>query len=204
MNTKNIKQNFPIVFTNKQGDNIYNPNFKQHFNNLKPVNYIDLAQKIAKNKPWIFCKTYLEKEKNIFIDILENGALSCASFVSNVLYHFQLINDPSLTVNSTITKIKNNKRREVAFNEKINNIKEIPNWTILIRANQKKDIKNDFFISDLHIGFYLWKNKAISNIIINKEKKTKGIAIHNAIRNVPKLDHYDKIEIIKYFIPPNL
>jgi ribosomal protein L30E len=134
-------------------------------------------------------------------DLMQDWALSCASFISNVLFYYKQISSPSATVTSTIKKLENGPRKNILYKESLKTINDIPRWAILIRANKKKGERQEFFVADYHLWFYLGNNKAISNVVTDKEHKIKSIAIHDAIRTAPKFDHYDKIEIVSYFIP---
>lgn len=91
---------------------------------------------------------YFVIKNNKKIDILDNGKLSCAKFVSEVLLKFKLIKQAHVNVLSAVGDMKNS------------------GW-------KKKDV-NDLEIGDVivwkknksghyHIGFYMGGNRAISN-----------------------------------------
>ncbi len=199
-----LQKEFPIIHTNTKWQKIYNPNYEQYFHNHNPQNYLDLAQKLAQEHSQIFRHIYLEEEKWRYKDILENGNLSCAVFVSQVLFYFKLINTPNANVSSLEKNLLHHGRKKVDFNEHKDMLSKIPLWSILVRANQKRNLLSssnpkDFFISDYHIWFYNGNGKAISNVVYQNWNQQKAIAQHDAIRNAPKHDHYDKIEIIRYY-----
>ena len=83
-------------------------------------------------------------------DILEDGALSCAAYVSSILYLFKLIADTHATVKGTVADLvksgwtKTKKPREGA-----------------VLVWEAKEFGNSG--AHKHIGFYIGKNKAISN-----------------------------------------
>ncbi|NOZ45053.1 MAG: hypothetical protein GXP45_08160 [bacterium] len=194
-------KDYPIVKHNKQGDKIYNPDFVQYFQQFHARNYLELAQKLAEQKTNIFRHIYKENKQSNPIqyqDILQDGSLSCAVFVSNLLFYFQKISDTSASVASLETLLPKNGWKKVDFDENKDMISSIPKGAILIRANYKKN-KKDFFIADYHIGFYIGNSKAISNVLSKDGEIHKTIAIHNAIRDAPKHDHYSKIQIVRYY-----
>ena len=84
------------------------------------------------------------------IDITENGNLSCAIFVSSILVLFKLIKDVHATVNGTVRDLKESSWVE---------IKKPKIGCILVWV--EKDFGNGRLHK--HIGFYIGKEKAISN-----------------------------------------
>lgn len=91
-------------------------------------------------------------------DILKNGDLSCAFYVSIILKILGLINTIHTTVNSTIKDLENSSWYKI----------DKPRFGAVILWDYKKRGKN------LHLGFYLNKNKAVSN-----SSKFKSPQIHN-------------------------
>lgn len=83
-------------------------------------------------------------------DIMRNGELSCAFYVSSVLYLFKFIKEVHGTVDSTVENLKKSGWR------KINHPKV---GSILVYE------KMDFGDGDIHkhIGFFVGDNKAVSN-----------------------------------------
>jgi hypothetical protein len=124
---------------------------------------------ISKIEP-ILLETYLATVKNsigsnlfrnLFViingdkkDITENGNLSCAVFVSSILYLFKLIGDRHAMVSSTIRDLKESGWSEIA---------EPREGCILVWEEK------DFGESGIHkhLGFYTGGGKAMSN---NPEK----------------------------------
>ncbi|MBD3282118.1 MAG: hypothetical protein GF387_00710 [Candidatus Portnoybacteria bacterium] len=99
----------------------------------------------------MFRSLYIEKdgEKN---DIADNGSFSCALFVSNVLFLWDLISSGHATVESTIEDMKKNGWKEVS----VDNIKigDVILWEEKLAEDNKKHYHN---------GFYIGDNQAISN-----------------------------------------
>lgn len=84
------------------------------------------------------------------LDILRNGELSCAYFVSAILYLFQFIKKPHTTVTSTVKDMEENGWV---------NIKEPKVGSVLVwEGIESKEGENH-----KHIGFYVGESKAISN-----------------------------------------
>lgn len=83
-------------------------------------------------------------------DITENGNLSCAFYVSSILYLFKLIKEIHATVNGTVRDLK-----ESGWVE----IKKPKNGCVLVW--EEKKFKNGN--SHKHIGFYIGNQIAISN-----------------------------------------
>jgi len=84
------------------------------------------------------------------IDILENGSLSCAFFVSSILKIFGLIKELHATVDGAVKDLKKSDWR-IINKPKIGSI-------LVWEAKKGKDKK-----LHKHIGFYIGSNKAISN-----------------------------------------
>lgn len=95
-------------------------------------------------------RDFFGKIKNKKINLTDEGRRSCALFVSSVLYHFNLIKSPHLTVDGTIKDM----RKSGWFETKK------PKKGSVILWEKKK--------GHHHIGFYLSNQKAISN---NRKKR---------------------------------
>lgn len=96
-----------------------------------------------------------KKFRKLFInnvDVLENGNLSCAFFVSSILKKFNLIDLPHCTVKTTIKKMKYFGWYKV----KLEKVKEGD----VIVWDKKRQGKTG---EHLHIGFYVGNKEAISN-----------------------------------------
>mgnify|MGYP000680999262 CR=1 FL=1 len=105
------------------------------------------------------------KKKNL----TQKGRLSCAFFVSSILYHFSLIKAPHLTVEGTLKDMKNSGWFEI----------KKPKKGCVILWEKKK--------GHFHLGFCLSSRKAISN------SRQKRVPILHSI------DFSGKRKIISFF-----
>jgi len=117
----------------------------------------------------LFRNLYI-KINNKKIDATKNGMLSCAFFVSSILFLFKFIKEIHATVDSTIRDLKQSGWREI----KKPTIGSILVWEEINFG------KNDFH---KHIGFYIGNNKAISN----DYKSGKPIKHHFTFNNKRKI-----------------
>lgn len=85
------------------------------------------------------------------MDIVKDGRLSCALFVSSILHRFKLIKAIHTTVGGTIKDIRDSRWQK---------IKKPKIGALLIWKPQ--EIKDRMYWRHDHIGFYVSKNKAIS------------------------------------------
>ena len=123
--------------------------------------------KIQKPKPKIILKdSYLQVIKNsvgskifrnLFFDIngkkkdiLGNGKLSCAFYVSSILYLFKLIEEPHTTVNGLVKDLVKS------------------GWKLFNKPKIGSILVWELYKGHYHIGFYIAKNKAISNNSVKK------------------------------------
>src|SRR3989344_997793 len=67
---------------------------------LKNKNYLTIIENSAKGENWMFRNLYFEIDGKE-VDVLEDGGLSCAMFVSSILYLNKLIGDIHTTVVGT-------------------------------------------------------------------------------------------------------
>ena len=128
----------------------------------------------------MFRKLYFNDHKKN-IDILEDGNLSCAFFVSSVLKIFDLIKKTHTTVNGTIKDMENCGWKNIK--------KPTPGCIIVWNNNMLKNKKDH-----KHIGIYLGQNKAISN---SSEKKTPQIKKYN-YQEIEKILWNKKINSLNY------
>lgn len=97
------------------------------------------------------------------LDVLEDGDLSCAMYVSSILYLSKLIDDLHTTVNGTIEDIEN-------FGwYKINTPKK---GALILWGFKKKDDGTQG--KHRHVGFYLDAETAVSN-----DSSTRVVAKHH-------------------------
>jgi len=108
----------------------------------------------------MFKNGYVEID-GVKTDVLKDGELSCAIFVSSILSIFNLIDEPHATVKSTVKKME-----EAGWQK----TEELKPGCVLVWGEV------DFGAGDLHshIGFYVGNNEAVSNNF-----KTKAIAKHH-------------------------
>lgn len=121
------------------------------------------------------------------IDVLENGNLSCAYFVSTILKHFDLIKKVHSTVKNTVKDAKKSGWK-ITAKPKIGNVLVYEEKYFPESGNQH-----------MHIGFYIGNKKAISTSskfktpIIHgwqkepssgKLRKVIEILWHNKLKNI--------------------
>jgi hypothetical protein len=94
----------------------------------------------------MFRNLYIVDEKGKKSDVLRNGDVACAYFVSSVLKIFSLITWPHVTCDSTIKDILENGWRKTK--------KLKPGYVLLWERNKR---------GRRHLGFYMGNNKAVSN-----------------------------------------
>ncbi len=128
----------------------------------------------------MFRHFYIKSARNKNVDVLKNGELSCTFYVSSVLKIFNLIGEVHCTVNSTVENLLNFGWKEIK--------KPIPGCVLVW---EEKSFGHDDFHK--HIGFYIGKNKAVSN-----DYKKKVPKIHswnfNKRRNVELILWNNKLQ----------
>lgn len=82
------------------------------------------------------------------VDYLKDGKLSCAVFVSSVLKHFDLIDDPHARVKVTVHNMR-------LFGWQKISLKEIEPGDVIVWEKNKS--------GHYHIGFYVGDEMAVSN-----------------------------------------
>ena len=83
-------------------------------------------------------------------DLVKNGNLSCAFFISTLLHFFKLINDPHLTVMGLLKDMEASNWRKVRQPK----IGDILIW---------EPVDFGSGINHAHVGIFIGQNKAISN-----------------------------------------
>lgn len=112
-------------------------------------NYLNIIKASVGSK--IFRQLYFKiNGKNV--DILRNGDLSCAFFVSSILKIFNLISESHATVVGTVKDMKKNGWYK---------IKKPRPGAVIVYLPQKTFPSGEIH---RHIGFYVGKNICISNI----------------------------------------
>lgn len=107
-------------------------------------NYLSMIENACGSEMWANAYGIINGKRQ---DILDNGSVSCAYFVSSILKIFDLIKTLHLTVQGTEKDLIILKWKQIPINSKI------PVGSVLIW--ERKD-------NHSHIGFYLGKEKAIS------------------------------------------
>lgn len=98
-------------------------------------------------------------------DIMKNGEVSCAFFVSSILRIFSLIDDFHATVKSTLADMERNGWQKVDAPE----VGDVLLWGP--RPNG---------IGNAHLGFYVGEDKAVSNNFITTQPEVGGApAVHH-------------------------
>lgn len=97
----------------------------------------------------LFRTLYAERDGEQ-VDILENGDVSCANFVSTVLHRFQLITLPHATVTGLIRRLELEQWIKVETPEP----GDVIIWEAIAQASEELH---------LHCGFYLGNEMAVSN-----------------------------------------
>lgn len=140
-----------------------------------------MIENAAKGENWMFRNFYFEvngREK----DILENGRLSCAVFVSAILYLFKLINDLHATVNSTEKDIKENGWYEIT---------DLKRGAIVMWEKKLGDDDNKIHG---HIGFYVGDNMAISNDSKGTGFPHRHHYTYNGTRKIEKIYWHSQLD----------
>ena len=125
----------------------------------------------------IFRNSYA-KINNKKTDILQNGNLSCAFFISSILVLFKLIKEIHGTVDETVRDLEQSGWQKITKPK----IGSVIVW-------EKIDFGNKDFHK--HIGFYIGNNKAISN-----SSKWKYPTIHRWTYGIKENRPVRKIEAI--------
>lgn len=115
----------------------------------------------------MFRNFFVLDEKNKKFDVLKNGQMSCAFFVSTVLKSFGLIRKPHFTVGRTVEDLLQSKAKKV----RISDLK--PGDVLVYESISGKSGNHN------HIGFYLGNNLAVSNsefkkMVVKHHYKFKG------------------------------
>lgn len=96
-----------------------------------------------------------DKYRNLYVnevDVLKNGRLSCAFFVSSILFKFKMIKKIHATVRNTIKGMKD-------MGWKKTSQEDIKIGDVIVWEKKKQHGGEGHF----HIGFYIGDKKAISN-----------------------------------------
>ncbi|OGN16836.1 MAG: hypothetical protein A3F98_01390 [Candidatus Yanofskybacteria bacterium RIFCSPLOWO2_12_FULL_41_8] len=141
---------------------------------LKKKNYLTMIENAAKGENWMFRNQYFEVDGKE-TDVLENGGLSCAMFLSSVLYLNKLIGDIHTTVVGTEKDML-----ESGWFE----IKDLEPGAVII-WEQKLGDKDG--LPHYHNGFYIGSNMAISNNSKDTGFPWKHHYTYNNTRKIEKI-----------------
>ena len=116
-------------------------------------NYLSMIENACGSKMWAnaFCLVKGKKQ-----DVLDNGSVSCAYFVSSILKLFDLIQRLHFTVLGTEKDIKESSWKEIKISSKM------PAGSVVIWEKELSIDKNRKKEFHYHIGFYIGKEKAVS------------------------------------------
>jgi hypothetical protein len=127
---------------------------------------------------------YITKEDGTSKDILQDGNVSCAFYVSSLLKHFNLSPATYANVKSLELALLEYGWKEV---NRENNIQNIPLGSLIIWGEkegiEKKDIYGNMVGAHSHIGFYVGEDQAISNM-------SGGFRDDNQSAGTPGKHHY--------------
>lgn len=110
----------------------------------------------------LFRNLYFRIEGKV-IDVLEDGDLSCATYVTSILYLFCLIQERHTTVVSTIDDMKESGWYEITEPRK---------GAVILWGYKKKDDGTEG--KHKHVGFYIDNEMAVSN-----DSSTRVVARHH-------------------------
>ncbi len=121
----------------------------------------------------MFRNLYVESD-GVEKDILDNGRLSCAVFVSSILYINKLISDIHATVERTVEDLLSS-----GWSETTN----FQPGAVLVW--EKKDFGDG--VEHSHIGFYIGNNKAVSNSSFNEGVPVEHDYTYDNTRKIEKI-----------------
>jgi len=117
---------------------------------LKKKSLLAILSNSIKGDNYLFRNLYAKDDKGNEIDILKDGVVSCAVFVSAVLLNLELIKRPHSTIQGTEKDLVESGWHETS---------DLNPGAILVWERQVFSDKT----AHRHTGFYLGNNEAISN-----------------------------------------
>lgn len=127
---------------------------------------------------------YITKDDGTSKDILQNGNVSCAYYVSSLLKQFNLSPATYANVNSLHQSLLNYGWEEIS---RKGSTEDIPLGSLIIwdekQGTEKKDMYGNIVAAHSHIGFYVGEDQAISNM-------SEGFKDNNQILGTPAQHHY--------------
>ena len=151
----------------------------------KKETLLKMIQNSIVSPNYLFRNLYFRNEGGDIIDILEDGGLSCAVFVSWILIPLGLLKSAHATVSATIKDLKESGWKEIT---------DLKPGAVLLWEQKVGD--DDGKMHD-HLGFFLGNDEAVSN----NSRGTGGG------ERIPHKHHYtynDTRKIEKIFWNPDL
>ena len=158
---------------------------------LKKKNYLTMIENSVKGQNWMFRNFYVEENRQEK-DVLENGGLSCAVFVSSILYlanstlefsgKSKWISFTHANVPSTEKDMLKNGWQEV---------KDLKPGAVLVWESK---LGNDDGIMHEHNGFYIGNDEAISNDSKGTGFPHKHHFTYNDTRKIEKIYWHPALE----------
>ncbi|OGN08665.1 MAG: hypothetical protein A3C61_03750 [Candidatus Yanofskybacteria bacterium RIFCSPHIGHO2_02_FULL_39_10] len=147
---------------------------------LKNKNYLTIIENSAKGENWMFRNLYFEIDGKE-VEVLEDGGLSCAMFVSAILYLNKLIGDIHTTVIGTEKDLIKSGWSET---------EDLRVGSILIwEKKSDHDGKTHY-----HIGFYIGDDMAISNNSSGTGFPWKHHYTYNGARKIEKIYWHPELD----------
>lgn len=117
-------------------------------------NYLSMIENAAKGENWLFRNFYIKRD-GVEQDVLEDGALSCASFVSSVLYlHNQLLDMIGKPAWVGFVRARVTSAEKDLLEHGWQEIQDLRPGAVIIWENQA---------NHEHIGFFIGGTEAVSN-----------------------------------------
>lgn len=131
---------------------------------VRPIIYDSYLATIRNSPGSNLFRNYYAKVDGTKTDILRDGLLSCAKFVSSILYLNKLCYDMHGTVEGTIKDMVLSGWKKITRPR----LGAVLVWQPIAKPEDKTYWQHD------HIGFYMGENKAIST-----NKKTRNPTVHH-------------------------
>ncbi len=154
-------------------------------------NYLTMIENAAKGENWMFRNFYIS-ENGVEKDVLEDGGLSCAVFVSSILYFhnslLEFLKKPHWIkfIHSNVLSVEKDMLENGWYE-----IKELKSGAVIV---WEKKLGNDDNIMHSHNGFCISDTEAISN-----SSKTTGFPwrhhiTYNGSRQIEKIYWHSNLD----------
>lgn len=134
-----------------------------------------MAENAVKSDNYFFRNIFAVDENGNVKDILEDGSLSCAVFVSQILFALELIKKPHATVSGTIKDM------------------EASGWTEIKELRTGAVILWEKINEHAHIGFCISDSEAISNFTTERFPRKHHITYNNT-RKIEKIYWHPELD----------